>query len=85
MIKGYSKINDLAKSTELYNSMILKGLQPTIITNNTYLTTALKCKNLQIAENLLKTMEEKDVITYSSFMRGLLKMNKIDYALKIHE
>ena len=48
--------------------------KPNLVTYNTYLTCAMKSLNLESGKKIFEEMEEKDIITYSTYLRGLLKM-----------
>lgn len=54
--------------------MMRYGFEPSIITYNTYLACVLKCKDLKLANETMEKMKEKDIITYSTLIRGLLSM-----------
>jgi pentatricopeptide repeat protein len=49
-MKGYTKIKDLSKATELFNQMKNGECKPNLVTYNTYLTCAMKNQNLELGK-----------------------------------
>ena len=76
LMKGFSKSNDIEKCNELLNSMENGIVKPNIITYNVYLTCVMKCRQLDLAKRVFDQIINKDIVTYSTYIRGLLKLNK---------
>lgn len=58
--------------------------KPNIVTHNTYLSCVMTCKNLELGLKTFNDIENKDIITYSTYIRELLKNKKVDEAMKCH-
>ena len=84
-MKGYTKSKDLPKATELLHKMIDSSHPPNLVTYNTYLTCALRAQDLPTARQIFTSMTEKDIITYSTYIRGLLKLKQPDEVLLLHQ
>lgn len=75
VIKGHAQKGDMSKALACLEKMSSKGLQPNIITFNTAMDAAVRCKKPGDAWRLLKSMRAADLIpdkyTCSILVKGL--------------
>lgn len=78
-MKGYSKMKKFDKATDLLNFMLgSKTAKPNTVTNNTYLQCCLETEHYVEADAFFQAMHAKDIITFSTYIKGLFKQERIE-------
>jgi len=78
-MKGYTKMKLFGKAGELLKFMQnSKTAAPNTVTNNTYLQCCLETEHYAEADAFFAEMPNKDIITYSTFIKGLFKQERTE-------
>jgi len=91
LIKAYTKARDLAKATDVYNTMLLDSkVKVNIVAYNAMLDCCVECKDFKKMNEIYEIIKEKvtldesqphpDLITYSTVIKGYARegnMNKV--------
>ena len=88
ILKGFTKKKNMKKALEVFQTIIDNKLRPNIIAYNSLLECAIQSGNFEKAEELflgLKDEAKADIITYSSYMKGLLKQRKLKETMDLLE
>ena len=79
LMKGYSKMKQFDKATALLQFMRESATaKPNIVTNNTYLQCCLESERYAEADLFFGSMPAKDVVTHSTYIKGLFKQERTD-------
>lgn len=88
LLKGFTRQKNMKKALELFQKILDKKLHPNLIVINSLLECAIQCGDFKKAEELFQDIRSKkktDIITYSSYMKGLLKQNKVKETMDLLE
>ncbi|KAL4473964.1 hypothetical protein ABPG72_000326 [Tetrahymena utriculariae] len=93
LLKGYTKQENMKKALEIFEIMKKdKDLEPNIVSYNSLMECAVQCKDKEQMKKIFnEIMEQKeenkraDLITYSTYIKGLFKQGDIEEALDIFE
>ncbi|KAL4432035.1 hypothetical protein ABPG74_017771 [Tetrahymena malaccensis] len=93
LLKGYTKQENMKKALEIFEIMKKdKDLEPNIVSYNSLMECAVQCKDKEQMKKIFnEIMEQKeenkraDLITYSTYIKGLFKQGDIEEALEIFE
>ena len=88
LLKGYTKQRNMQKALDCFQRMIDNKIKPNIISYNSLLECAIQSKDYKKAEELYKELEidkQADIITYSCYMKGLLKQRRIQETMDLLE
>ena len=88
ILKGFTKQKNMQKALTIFQRMIDNKLKPNLIAYNSLLECAIQSDHFSKAEELFNDLiheKKADIITYSSYMKGLLKQRKLKETMGLLE
>jgi pentatricopeptide repeat protein len=91
MVKGYGKVFKLNKALEMFSKIktLGEGYSPNTISYGAMLNACVRCKNINLAEELViemtKNKVEKNLYIYSTMINGYRKTKNGDKAIELYD
>jgi len=88
ILKGFTKQKNMKKSLEIFQRMVDHKLKPNLIAYNSLLECSIQCGDFEKAEHVFQSLNEEkkaDIITFSSYMKGLLRQRKLKETMELLE
>merc|ERR1719156_44744 len=89
VLKGFSREKKMLKVVEVYEEMLARRVELSIVTYNTLIDACARCNQMDLAPKFFEDMKAKDVrpnlITYSALLKGHCQSGDVHAGLRVLE